>query len=154
MIKEQLFINNIEIPLTSSLNPSITFSIADISEPDKRKSNHSKTAKVPNSKIANGVFGSAFEINLVDNSFDTSKKADMVYLASGEVILEGYARLKSIDVTDNVDISYNLILMGETANLFSKIKGKVLRDIDLSEYNHPLLRIAQVQYFQDLKITT
>ena len=138
MIKEQLFINNIEIPLTSSLNPSITFSIADISEPDKRKSNHSKTAKVPNSKIANGVFGSAFEINLVDNSFDTSKKADMVYLASGEVILEGYARLKYIDVTDNVDISYNLILMGETANLFSKIKGKVLRDINLSEYDHPL----------------
>jgi len=112
MIREQLFIDNIEIPLTSSLNPS---------KPDKRKSNHSKTVKIPNSKIANGVFGHAFEINLVDGSFDTSKKVDMVYLAGGQVILEGYARLKSIETTDNVDINYNLILMGEVANLFSKL---------------------------------
>ncbi len=138
MIKEQLFIDNVEIPLTSSLNPSLNFSISDISQPDKRKSNHSKTVKVPNSKIANGVFGSAFEINLVDGSFDTSKKVDMLYLAGGQVILEGYARLKSIETTDNVDINYNLLLMGEVANLFSKVKGKDLRDIDISEYDHPL----------------
>ena len=138
MIREQLFIDNIEIPLTSSLNPSLSFSISDVSKPDKRKSNHSKTVKIPNSKIANGVFGHAFEINLVDGSFDTSKKVDMVYLAGGQVILEGYARLKSIETTDNVDINYNLILMGEVANLFSKVKGKVLGDIDLSEYDHPL----------------
>lgn len=145
MIKEQLFINRIEIPLESSLNPSLTFSIADISAPDKRKSTYSKTIKVPNSKIASEVFGQAFEINLVDGSFDTSKKADMVYLVGGQTIMEGYARLKSTSELDNVDISYNLVLMGETANLFSKIKGKFLHDIDLSEYDHPLLRIAQVQ---------
>ena len=108
--------------MESSLNPSLTFSIADISQPDKRKSTYSKTIKIPNSKIASGVFGQAFEINLVDGSFDTSKKADMVYMVGGEIIVEGYARLKSITQTDNVDIFYNTILMGETTNLFSKIK--------------------------------
>lgn len=145
MIKEQLFINRIEVPLESSLNPSLTFSIADISQPDKRKSTYSKTIKIPNSKIASSVFGQAFEINLVDGSFDTSKKADMVYMVGGEIIVEGYARLKSITQTDNVDIFYNTILMGETTNLFSKIKGKYLQDIDLSEYDHPLLGVAQTQ---------
>ena len=43
-----------------------------------------------------------------------------------------------MEVTDNVDISYKIRLMSETANLFSKIKGKVLRDINLSEYDHTL----------------
>ena len=145
MIKEQLFIDRVEVPLASSLNPSLTFSIADIAQPDKRKSTYSKTIKIPNSKIASKVFGQAFEINLVDGSFDTSKKVAMVYMVDGITIMEGYCRLKTIDTTDNVDIVYNVILMGETANLFSKIKGKYLHDIDLSEYNHPLLRVAQVQ---------
>jgi len=146
MIREQLFINRIEIPLSKSLNPSLTFSIADISQPDKRKSTYSKTIKIPNSKIANGVFGSAFEINLVDGSFDTSKKADMVYMVGGQTIMEGYCRLKSIDTTDNVDIQYNVVLMGETANLFSKVKGLYLTDVKgLSEYDHPLLSPAVTQ---------
>ena len=145
MIREQLFINRIEIPLESSLNPSLNFSIADIAQPDKRKSTYSKTIKIPNSKIASKLFGQAFEINLIDGSFDTSKKADMTYVVGGQTILEGYIRLKSISTTDNVDISYNVVLMGETANLFSRIKGKYLTDIDLSEYDHPLYRIAQVQ---------
>ena len=139
---EQLYLNNIEVPLSVSLNPSLTESVADISQPDKRKSTYSKTIKLPNSKIANKLFGGIQDVNLTDSSFDTSKKVDMYYLVDGQLIIEGYAQLKSISITDNNDIEYNIILFGNTANLFAKAKGLLLRDLDISEYNHPLTKEA------------
>lgn len=141
-MKEQLFLNNTQVPLKDSLNPSLTFSVADISQPDKRKSTYSKTVTIPNSKIANKLFGAVYDINLTDGSFDTSKKIDMYYLVDGMLIMEGYAQLKNISTTDNNDIEYNIVLFGNTANLFSKAKGFYLRDLDVSEYNHPLVKEA------------
>ena len=141
-MKEQLFLNDIQIPLLESINPSLTYSVADISQPDKRKSTYSKTIKIPNSKIANKLFGGIYDINLTDGSFDTSKRVDMYYLVDSELIIEGYAQLKSIETTDNNDISYNIVLFGNTANLFSKAKGKYLTDLDISIYNHPLTKEA------------
>jgi len=141
-MKEQLFLNNTQVPLKDSLNPSLTFSVADISQPDKRKSTYSKTVTIPNSKVANKLFGAVYDINLTDGSFDTSKKIDMYYLVDGMLIMEGYAQLKNISTTDNNDIDYNIVLFGNTANLFSKAKGKYLTDLDLSEYDHPLVKEA------------
>jgi len=139
---EQLYLNNTEIPLLKSLNPSLTFSVADISQPDKRKSSYSKTIKIPNSKIANKLFGAVYDINLTDGSFNTAERTDMYYLVDGQLIMEGYAQLKSIEILDNNDINYNIVLFGNTANLFSKAKGKYLRDLDISEYDHPLVKEA------------
>ena len=141
-MKEQLFLDNIQIPLLNSINPSLTYSVADISQPDKRKSTYSKTIAIPNSKIANKLFGGIYDINLTDGSFDTSKRIDMYYLVDGELIIEGYAQLISVDTTDNNDINYNILLFGNTANLFSKAKGKYLSDLDISIYNHPLVKEA------------
>ena len=81
-----------------------------------------------------------YDINLTDGSFNTAEKIDMYYLVDGELIIEGYAQLKSITTTDNNDIEYNIVLFGNTANLFSKAKGKYLRDLDISEYDHPLVK--------------
>lgn len=142
---ERLYINGVSIPLLKSINPSLTFSVADISQPDKRKSTYSKTITLPNSKIANKLFGGVFEINLEDGSFDTSKKADMFYEVDGEIIMEGYMQMKSITTTDINDISYNVLLFGNTANLFANIKGEFLHDLDISEFNHPLVNEAIVQ---------
>ena len=149
MMTERLYINGVSIPLLESINPSLTFSVADISQPDKRKSTYSKTITLPNSKIASDLFGSVFEINLVDGSFDTSKKADMYYTVDGEIIMEGYMQMKSITTTDIDDISYNVVLFGNTANLFAKIKGKFLHDLDISEFNHPLSNEGIIKSWDD-----
>ena len=142
---ERLHINGVNVPLLNSLNPSLTFSVADISQPDKRKSTFSKTISLPNSKIATELFGGVFDINSVDSSFDTTKKADMFYEVDGEIIMEGYLQLKSIDSTDINEIKYNVVLFGNTANLFSKIKGKFLEDLDMSTFNHALTTDIVIQ---------
>ena len=130
-MKEQLFIKNNFIPLTKGLNPSIDRSITDIKQPDKRKSDFSKTVTVPNSKTAAKVFGNIFELNVVDGSFNPLVKADCLYLADGEVIIDGYCKLKSISRVGEDDIEYNIVLFGSVANIFRAMGEKQLNELGL-----------------------
>lgn len=143
-MNEQLYINNIYIPLSKSINPSITRSIADIQEPNKRKSTYSKTTTIPNSKEAFEVFGAIFEINLADGTFNPTVKADCLYLVDGSKIIDGYCQLKKITETDDKEIEYAIVMFGNVANLFNGIDDKYLHDLDLSQWNHPFDQDVQV----------
>ena len=95
MVKEQLFINGTEVALLESLNASFTYSIADISEPDKRKADFSKTVVFPLSKEARKIFNYIFEIN-IDSTFNVNKKADAIYLVDSETVFDGVIQVKKI----------------------------------------------------------
>ncbi len=150
-MNEQLYINNIYIPLSKSINPSITRSIADVREPNKRKSTYSKTTTVPNSKEAFEVFGAIFEINLTDGSFDPTVKADCLYLVDGSEIINGYCQLKNIKETDDKEIEYDIVMFGNVANLFNGVDDKYLHDLDLSQWNHPFDQDVQ-EYSWDTQV--
>ncbi len=47
MVTERLYIENNYIPMDKGINASITSSIVDLSEPDKRKSGVTKTIRLP-----------------------------------------------------------------------------------------------------------
>jgi len=125
------------------LNPSITRSIADIKEPDKRKSDHTKTVSVPNSKAAAKLFGNLFELNISNGTFNPLVKADCQYIVDGHIIIDGYCKLKSITQLDNDDIEYNLVLFGSVANIFRELGEKYLNELDLSQWDHPFTREIQ-----------
>lgn len=138
-MEERLIIDNIEIPLSGSLNPSFTRSITDIKEPEKRKSTYSKSIKVPNSKEANILFDSIWDINSVTNTFDPTKKADVIYIVDGWEVVRGYCQLKDITKNQNRDIEYTIVIYGELSSLFNEIKGKELTDLTgLDTYDHDL----------------
>ena len=56
MLKEELYINGERVELLKSLDPNLTFNIADISKPDQRKADFSKTIELPASKKVNKIF--------------------------------------------------------------------------------------------------
>lgn len=135
MNKEQLYINNIYIPLSKSINASITKSITDVENPDKRKATYSKSATIPNSPEAQEVFGDIFEINLTDGSFNPTVKVDVKYLVDGEPILVGYCQLKKVIVTDYKEIEYSITMFGDIANIFRDMGNEEL--VDLYEFDYP-----------------
>ena len=136
-MEERLIIDNIEIPLSGSLNPSFTRSITDIKEPEKRKSTYSKSIKVPNSKEANILFDSIWDINSVTNTFDPTKKADVIYIVDGWEVVRGYCQLKDITKNQNRDIEYTIVIYGELSSLFNEIKGKELTDLNRLRHLRP-----------------
>ena len=143
-MNEQLYINNIYIPLSKSINPSITRSIADIREPSKTKSTYSKTTVIPNSNEAFEVFGAIFDINIADGIFNALTKTDCIYKVDGSTIIDGYCQLKSIKITDGTLVEYSIVMFGKVASLFSEIGDLFLHDLDLSQWNHPFDQDVQV----------
>jgi hypothetical protein len=137
MVKEQLIINGVDVPLQGSLNPNITYNIQDIQNPEKRKSDHSKTVTLPGSKILNDLFNFIFEIN-IDGTFNPNVKASAVYLVDSQEQLNGYLKLNSIKYLDNSHIEYDCTLFGKTADFFTELGDLELTDIQgLNDFQHP-----------------
>ena len=127
-MKEQLFINNIEVELIKSLDPNLTFSINDISKPDKRKSNFSKTITLPGSKTINKLFEYIFNINIDLQTFNPNVKTDCLYLVDGETQIDGYLQLKEINILDRNDITYNVVIFGKLGNFITDLGDRELDD--------------------------
>ena len=128
MQKEELYIGNERVELLESLNPNLTFNIADIAKPDERKSDYSKTIKLPASKRINKIFENIFEVNIDLQTFNPNLKTDILYLVDGEIQVEGFLQLKQINILDNDDIIYECTIVGNTANFIKELGDKELDD--------------------------
>lgn len=122
----------------------LTYSIADIREPDKRNSSYSKTIKVPGTANNNKIFGHIFNVNTALTTFDPNKKA-YCYLVSDDVtVMTGYLQLTNIDVLDNNEVEYDVFLLGEAGNPFYAMGNLELTDLDFSEFDHTYNYATQV----------
>ena len=115
MIKEELYIDGKTIELIESLNPNLTFNIADIAKPDTRKADFSKTITIPGSKKINKIFEHIFDINTSIQTYNPNLKTDVVYLVDGEVQIDGYLQLKKVNNKDGL-ISYECVIIGRLGN--------------------------------------
>ena len=135
MIKEELYINGESVELIKSLNPNLTFNIADIAKPDTRKADHSKTIELPASKKINKIFEHIFELDTDLQTFNPNLKTDVIYLVNGEIQIDGYLQLKSVKDRDG-HIIYNCIIIGRVGNFIADLGAAELTDLDLSSLNH------------------
>jgi len=126
--------NGVNLGLSKDVAYSLTFSIADIREPDKRDANYSKTISVPSSKEANKFFKSAFEIDGYDN-YNANLKTECSIIIDGLEQIKGYLQLLSIEKIDK-KYYYNVSIKGNVSNIFQSWGDQYLTDIDLSAYNH------------------
>jgi len=136
MVKEELIIGNETVELLKSLNPNLTFNISDIANPDKRKSDYSKTIRLPASKKINKIFEHLFEVNLALQTFNPNLKTEVMYLVDGELNLDGFLQLKQINTIDKDDITYEVTLTGRVGDFISEISNSLLTDLDFSSLNH------------------
>jgi len=138
MVTEQLIINGVDVPLIKGLGTVLTYSIKDIEQPDKRKASFSKTINLPHSKVTSDLFNFIFEINS-DSTFNPNLKADAVYLINDIAVFKGIIQLKKVNKLDNEHYTYDVVLLGELANIFTEIGDSYVDDADMNwiELNHP-----------------
>ena len=145
MTKEELYIDGQTIELLESLNPNLTFNIADIAKPDTRKADFSKTITIPGSKKINKIFEHIFDINTSLQTFNPNLKTDVVYLVDGEVQIDGYLQLKKVNNTDGL-ISYECVIIGRLGNFVNALGDKELDDASMnwSTLNHDWTQANQI----------
>jgi hypothetical protein len=129
--------------LSNDIAYSITYSIADIREPDKRNGSYSKTVTIPSSKEADLFFKGAFDIDSYDN-YNTNKKADCIISVDDFEQLRGTLQLLKINVTDRNSITYDVALKGNVANIFTDAGDKYISEIDFSDLSHAYTKENQI----------
>jgi len=123
----------------------LTKSIIELTEPEQRKSDYTKTINIPGTANNNSIFSNIFDVNHSilngDNAnfyvdFDPRKKANCILYREGIPQLRGYLQMTSINIIDEQNITYELVVYGRVANLFQDVGDKLLTDYDFSEYTH------------------
>lgn len=141
MIKKELFIEGVSVPI-SDMGIDWVKEIADIENPDQRRSDYSKSIKIVGTKDVNKLFNHIYDVNvLVTDSFNPQKKADAVYYEDTIEQLRGFFRLVSIEV-DNDVITYNGTLHGELSNIFKDMGDSLISELDWTDLNHTYNELA------------
>lgn len=153
MIDTKVYINGDEVDVNDDFRVLLTYSVADIREPEKRSTTWSKTAIAPGTQKNNKFFGHIWKINASINSsgtvnfnpyFNPNLKADAVITKKGTVIFEGIAQLLNINVLDNYEVEYEIAFVGQLTNIIQVTENRTLAEIDLSEYDHTYTRQNQI----------
>ena len=133
-----IFVNNQSIDLLENVSIPITYSIADIRNPEQRQGTFTKTIAIPGTKTNNKLFSHIFKISKlsISTDFNPALKADCLILEDSIEILRGSLRLLDISYQENGEIIYNCVAFGETSDLFFSINNDKLTDLDLSAYDH------------------
>lgn len=122
------------LDISPDANLPVTFSIIDISQPDKRGGTRSKTLELPGTKANNIVFNHIFEIDS-DGTFNPNINADCIIYQDSVEILSGSFQL--LQVNRNFDtITYECAVLGRVTNIYTVFGNKNLNDLNLSEFNH------------------
>jgi len=141
----ELLVNNQRVDLSEDFDLLVTRSIADITQPQTRQGDWSKTITIPGTKGNNKLFGHIFEVEQTitgsgqfSPDFNPNLKAEAIVLLDGLEQMRGFIRVIQINIVDTDLIQYECAIFGTTADFFSVIENTKLNELDFSTYNHTL----------------
>jgi len=114
----------------------LNMSFAEIQDITKRNSTFSQQFQVPGSKNNNNIFQHYYNINATYTDYDVARKLDAQLIYDGYILMEGYIRLNNV-VVENRRVTYDLTFYSEFGNLLANIGDRFMRDLDLSDLDHP-----------------
>lgn len=136
----ELISNGFYIDLTDNIPIPVSFAIADVKDPSKRKRNFSKDISLPDTSNNRRFFAGAFALNITDNTinFDPTAKVEAALYKRGVNIMPN-ALIKLNSVTrkeGNLEFSINLF--SETVDAYLLLQGINVNELDWSAYDHTL----------------
>ena len=126
VIREETY----EMDLQANPSVSLNYQFADIKEPDKRKASYSQTFKLPFTDNNNEFFQNWYNVNMTTLIFNTREKFNAVLFVGTVPQFEGVIELKAIYQKAQV---YEIVLLSNSADLFTLIGKNKLKDIFLNE---------------------
>ena len=148
-----MIINGQEADIPDNVETPTTYQVADIRNPQDRKTSFSKTILLPATGRNNEIFDAIWDVtkSVVSTiagsnytpDFNPNLKADVEYFVDGSLQFKGFLRLLKINIEDNVPITYEVNLSGTLADLYKSLNDRQLSELDLSEYDHTLNQTNQ-----------
>ena len=117
-----------ELDLQEAPNVSLNFQFSDIKEPETRKASYSQTFKLPFTDANNDFFQNWYNVNLTTLVFNSRTKFSATLYVGTVPQFEGFIQLKAVYQKAQY---YEVVLMSNTADLFSVIGEQKLKDVFL-----------------------
>lgn len=111
----------------------ITLGIADFRDLSSRKGSASKTITLPATKKNNSIFSYYNDPNTI-GLFDVNKRQEGFIDTGAGRIIEGGLHLVKARNVDGIFNRYEVVIFGNNAEWFSRIKDKSIKDIPLSSF--------------------
>ena len=113
----------------------MNYTILDVREPEKRKTNFSKTIRIPGTKNNNKIFNHIYEISS-SSKFNPNLRTSVIIIQDGVQVVIGNMQLKRIIVVNNDYVEYDVFISGDFTSIFADMGNSKLSDLDLSEWAH------------------
>jgi hypothetical protein len=150
----ELFINQEFIEIDDKVIAPLTYSIADVKNPEKRARNRSKSIKVKGTQNNMRAMFSAYSLSLEDAGvgFDFNPNAQLpaVIKRNGYVVFNGVAQFKKVTIKKGAYF-FDFQLFGNSVGLFESLGDMTLADLGWDEYNHNLT-IANLELTWDTSV--
>lgn len=141
----RFFIEGFDVDINEEVPVDLNFSIADISDFDKRNTSFSKTIKLPGTSRNKKIFGHIYEIGSsnpydpnipnVNVNFNPTKRAVGKVFQNNILVFDGIVRLITIEEVFG-QLIFEINLFGRTKDLFFELQEKDLNDLDFSALDH------------------
>jgi hypothetical protein len=141
----KLFLETYEVDTLGNIDVDFTYSIADITDIERRSTSYSKTIVLPSTTRNQKIFGNIFDISVendydendrnVLSNFNPSKQAKAQIFLDNVKIFDGVLRLIKIN-NKNGDITYETNVFGRLRDILHVLGDKTLADLNFDDYNH------------------
>ena len=141
----RLYVEKYEVDTFGDIDVDFTYSIADISDIERRNTSYSKTLSLPSTVRNQKIFGNIFDISIQNNydvaepnvlsNFNPSKQAKAQIFLDNVKIFDGVLRLIKIQ-NKNGELTYETNVFGRLKDILHTLGDKTLADLNFDDYNH------------------
>ena len=141
----RLFVEGIEADTLGDIDVDFTYSVADVTDIERRNTSYSKTITMPSTSKNQNLFGNIFDISVsndiypedvnIGQNFNPAKQAQAQIFLDNVKIFDGVLRMIKINNLAG-DITYEVNMFGRLRDILHELGDKTLADLDFTDYNH------------------
>jgi hypothetical protein len=140
----RLFVEGYEADTLGDIDVEFTFSVADISDIERRNTSFSKTLTLPSTARNQQLFGNIFDISVsntiiaganIGQNFNPANQAKAQIFLDNVKIFDGVLRMSKIS-NKNGDIVYEVNMFGRLRDILDALGDLTLADLDFDNYDH------------------
>jgi len=140
----RLFVEGYEADTLGDIDVEFTFSVADISDIERRNTSFSKTLTLPSTSRNQQLFGNIFDISVANDiiaganilsNFNSAKQAQAQIFLDNVKIFDGVLKMSKI-VNREGDITYEVNMFGRLRDILDALGDKTLADLNFDSYDH------------------
>lgn len=141
----RLFVEGIEVDTLGDIDVDFTYSVADVTDIERRNTSYSKTITLPSTSKNQNLFGNIFDISVNNDyyeedvnigvNFNPAKQAKAQIFLDNVKIFDGVIRMMKINSRSG-DITYEVNVFGRLRDILHSLGDLTLADLNFSDYDH------------------